>query len=106
MRSVCQWFALVFLLLTAQAGALSHELEHLARSDHSEAQLGSGGGGLADTVCARCPAYAQVVTAAVSPVFAMPSFLRCEFERSAEPTNAPIDARVPTPRSRGPPSLI
>jgi hypothetical protein len=105
MRRLCQWFALVSLLLTAQQGALSHELEHLARADCSEAQLGHGDG-FADTVCARCPAYAQVVTPAISPSFAIPASLRCALERSAEPTNAAADARVPTPRSRGPPSLI
>jgi hypothetical protein len=105
MRPFCQWFALVLLLLTAQAGALSHELEHLAHADRSEAHLGDGAG-LADTVCARCPAYAQVLTAAVSPSFAIPLSLRCAFERSTEPSHAATDARVPTPRSRGPPSLI
>jgi len=105
MRQVCQWFALVMLLLTAQQGALSHELEHLARADRSEAQLGHGDG-LADTVCARCPAYAQVVTAAFSHSFAIPLSWRCAFERSAEPTNFGLGARLPTPRSRGPPSPI
>ncbi len=103
MRPVCQCFALVWLLLTAQAGALSHELGHVAHADRSEARL--AGGLPADTVCARCPAYAQVVTAAVSPSFATPSLVRCDLGCSAEPTTAAVDARVPRPRSRGPPSL-
>jgi hypothetical protein len=104
MRLVYPWFALVLLLLAAQQGALTHEFEHLARADRMEAHAGQGT--LADTVCARCPAFAQVATAAVSPSFALPVFVRGDIERSAEPTSATVNARVPTPRSRGPPSLI
>jgi hypothetical protein len=105
MKAFCRLFALLLLLLTAQQGALSHEFEHLARADRSEAQPAHGAD-LADSVCARCPAYAQVVTAALSPAFAIPFLMRCEFIRGAEPLSAATEARVPTPRSRGPPSQI
>jgi hypothetical protein len=103
MRPFCRWFALVLLMLTAQQGALSHVAEHLACADH--AHVHSGKDSPADTVCARCPAYAQVTAAALGHAFAAPNLVRCDLELEAQPTRPAIDARIPSPRSRGPPSL-
>ena len=60
--------------------------------------------GLADTTCALCPAFAQVVTPAFSHSFHIPVLLRAALDRGADPLFVAVDAAVPTPRSRGPPS--
>jgi hypothetical protein len=106
MRQVLKSLGLLLLLLIAQQGAVVHELGHLAEvsptlAGSAEAKPAPG---LADATCALCPAFAQVVTPAFSHSFHIPMLLRTALERSAEPFHVTIDAAVPTPRSRGPPS--
>ncbi len=101
MRHVLKSFGLLLLLLIAQQGAVVHELGHLSEVHGTEAMLASGA---VDAACALCPAYAQVVTPAFSHSFHVPLLARAAPPRSAPPLFSAVDAAVPTPRSRGPPS--
>jgi hypothetical protein len=101
MRQVLKSLGLLLLLLVAQQGAVVHEIGHLAEISSNEAQAGAA---LADTTCALCPAFAQVVTPAFSHSFHIPVLLRAALDRGTDPLYAAVDAAVPTPRSRGPPS--
>jgi hypothetical protein len=94
---------LLLLLLTAQQGAVDHELSHFAAAGH--AQLRIDAAPAADTTCALCPAFAQAATAAVSHSFHIPSLYRVSSPLAPEPRYVGVDASVPRPRSRGPPSL-
>ena len=106
MRQVLKSLGLLLLLLIAQQGAVVHEIGHL--SEVSSSGVGSGEAhstaGLADAACALCPAFAQVVTPAFSHSFHIPVLLRAALERSTDPRYIAVEAAVPTPRSRGPPS--
>jgi hypothetical protein len=93
---------LLLLLITAQQGAVVHELSHLGHVHAAE--LRTDLGGVEDAACALCPAYAQVVTPAFSHTFHIPRLIRTSSEVSVEPRHVAIDAAVPTPRSRGPPA--
>jgi hypothetical protein len=111
MRQVLKSLGLLLLLLIAQQGAVVHEIGHLSEvgsSDVSSGDVGSSeahsGAGLADTACALCPAFAQVVTPAFSHSFHIPVLLRAALEHSTDPRYIAVEAAVPTPRSRGPPS--
>jgi hypothetical protein len=97
-RALC----LVALLVAGQQGAVVHELGHLAAAQgvpHLSA------GDASDGTCALCPLFAQVATAAVSHSFPLPALLRPGIERASDPAIEAVDGTVPTPRSRGPPSL-
>ena len=89
------------LLITAQQGAVVHELSHFFTSDVAASHL--EGDGSADRTCALCPVFAQVSTPAFSHAFQIPPLVRAEAERFAELTLQEVKAEVPTPRSRGPP---
>lgn len=89
------------LLITAQQGAVIHELSHFYGLDAASSHLETGGA--ADSACALCPAFAQVATPAVSHSFHVPALVRAEAERFSELTLQAVEAEVPTPRSRGPP---
>jgi len=102
MRQVFKALALLLLLMTAQQGAVVHELSHLSGANHVE--LGVPSDGAADSSCALCLAFAQVVTPAVSHSFHVPLLVRFALEPISEPRFAAIDAAVPRPRSRGPPA--
>jgi hypothetical protein len=93
---------LLLLLMVAQQGALVHELSHVFRASDPQLKVDSGA---AETSCALCPAFAQVATPAVSHAFDVPLLGRATPLLAAEPRHAAIDASVPRPRSRGPPSL-
>jgi hypothetical protein len=103
MRHLYRALTLVLLLITAQQGAVVHELSHIS-ADHSAA-LSVDSGGISDGACALCPAFAQAVSPAFSHSFHIPLLVRTEAERSSEPQIGVVDTAVPTPRSRGPPSL-
>jgi hypothetical protein len=112
MKQVLKSLGLFLLLLIAQQGAVVHEIGHLTEVS-SSGGVGSGGlssgeahssAGLADATCALCPAFAQVVTPAFSHSFHIPVLLRAALERSTDPRYIAVEAAVPTPRSRGPPS--
>jgi len=102
MRQIFKLLSLLLLLMIAQQGAVVHELTHLSGIGRGELQVQAGG--IADTICAQCPAFAQVVTPAFSHAFHVPLLGRAAPELSSEPKFSPIDTAVPRPRSRGPPS--
>src|ERR1700722_7425674 len=111
MRQVLKSLGLLLLLLTAQQGAVVHEIGHLSEissSDVSPNDLSSSEArstaGLAGAACALCPAFAQVITPAFSHSFHIPVLLRAALDRGTDPLYAAVDTAVPTPRSRGPPS--
>jgi hypothetical protein len=98
LRPLCIWL----LLLLAQQGAVVHELSHASGVSGAEIKLA---GGSVDTTCALCPAFAQVVAPAFSHPFVLPLLLRAAVERTSTPPIEAFNASIPTPRSRGPPSL-
>jgi hypothetical protein len=103
MPKLLKALGLLLLLLMAQQGAVVHELSHVSRLSHAGAQLDSRAA--ADTTCAQCPAFAQVVTPAFSHAFHIPVMVLIATQRSSELRIVAIEAAVPHPRSRGPPSL-
>jgi hypothetical protein len=110
MKHVCKALCLWLLLITAQQGAVVHELSHFYGADSINLHADTGGtanltGDTADRTCALCPVFAQVVTPAFSHAFHIPLLVRADAERFAEPQHEAVDTAVPTPRSRGPPSL-
>jgi|SRR5271168_1927352 len=103
MKHAFKALSLLLLLLAAQQGAVVHDLGHVFRSGDAELKVQTGG--VADTTCALCPAFAQAATPAFSHAFHIPLLGRCPPLLASEPPHAAIDAAVPRPRSRGPPSL-
>ena len=101
MREVLKSLGLLLLLLIAQQGAVVHEVGHLSEISSGEVRVEAG---LVDAACALCPAFAQVVTPGFSHSFLIPALLRAAVDRGPDPLYAAVDAAVPTPRSRGPPS--
>ncbi len=91
------------MLLLAQQGAVFHELSHVVDSQGCE--LRGGPDGNSDALCAQCPAFAQVVTPAFSHPFHSPLPALSVAQRAVELDIAAIEAAVPNPRSRGPPSI-
>jgi len=104
MRNVYKALGLLLLLLTAQQGAIDHELGHFSNSSGS-AEMRINAGGAVDATCAQCPAFAQVVTPAFSHSFHIPLLVRTAAERISERRCEAADSAAPRPRSRGPPSL-
>ena len=90
------------MLIAGQQGAVVHELGHLASAQGAPHIVA---GETADGACALCPLFAQVATAAFSHSFPFPSLLRGRTGRQSGLPIEAIDASVPSPRSRGPPSL-
>jgi hypothetical protein len=103
LKHVYRALALVALLIAGQQGAVVHELSHLAGAQGTELQASASDA--ADSNCALCPLFAQAATAAFSHSFQIPSARRAGIFRVDEPLFQAVDAAVPTPRSRGPPSL-
>ncbi len=103
MRNMYKALGLWLLLLTAQQGAVDHELSHFSNPGHAQLKVSSGG--VVDTTCALCPAFAQAVSPAFSHAFQIPLPLRVASQVISEPRFAVADSAVPRPRSRGPPSL-
>jgi hypothetical protein len=100
MKHTLKILGLLLLLLTAQQGAVVHELSHLSGLGGSEFNLDSGN---ANSPCALCPAFAQAGSPAFSHSLQVPSLVRAAPEPATKPRFAAIEAAVPTPRSRGPP---
>ncbi len=90
----------VLLLISAQQGAVVHDLGHVTGAYGTQPRAVAG---VTDTTCAQCPAFAQVNTPAFSHSFSIPLLVRTALSLRAEPLYAVIDAAVPSPRSRGPP---
>jgi hypothetical protein len=139
MRNLLKALGLLLLLITAQQGAVVHELSHYAaagsagavasgevsgsvavsrsgdanKADASSADASSADASrasvavaevVADTHCALCPAFAQVLTPAFSHAFHVPLLDRADVQRSPDPRVDAIESAALTPRSRGPPS--
>ena len=102
MSRVLKLLGLLLLLMAAQQGAVVHELSHFSGAGGTELRVQSNGA--VDASCAQCPAFAQVVTPAFSHSFHIPLLVRVDTELSPEPRICAIDAAIPRPRSRGPPS--
>jgi hypothetical protein len=103
LKHVYRALALVALLIAGQQGAVVHELTHLTGAQSIDLQASAGE--TTDSNCALCPLFAQAATAAFSHSFQIPSARRSGIVRVAEPVFQAVDAAVPRPRSRGPPSL-
>jgi hypothetical protein len=58
----------------------------------------------AELSCAMCPSFAQVVTPAIAHSLPIPLLIRFALDFVPEPRYPAVDAAVPRPRSRGPPS--
>jgi hypothetical protein len=104
MRQAFKLVGLLLLLMVAQQGAVVHELSHVSGAT-TNGEPRAQTAGAAETSCALCPAFAQVITPAFSHSFHIPHLVRFALELVSEPRYAAIDAAVPRPRSRGPPSL-
>jgi hypothetical protein len=103
MRNVYKALSLLLLLLIAQQGAVVHELSHLAGTDQARVRVDAGG--TVDRSCALCPAFAQAASPTFSHSFQIPLLVRMGLQLTPEPRFVGVDASVPRPRSRGPPSL-
>lgn len=103
MRQTCKLLGLWLLLLVAQQGAVDHEIGHLSVIGLGE--LHTQARGAAESICAQCPAFAQVASPAFSHAFHIPRLGRAAPELHAEPRFSATNASVLEPRSRGPPSL-
>ena len=68
MSHVYRALTLVLLLLTAQQGAVMHELGHIVSAAQSAA-VNCGSDGVSDGACALCPAFAQAASPAFSHSF-------------------------------------
>jgi len=100
MRPRLQTLGLLLLLMLAQQGALTHELSHFPGLNGTELKAATG---LADAECARCPAFAQVLSPAFSHRLHIPALVRRTIQARSEPWHPALTAAVPRPRSRGPP---
>ncbi len=103
MNHFVKLLGLLLLVLTAQHSAEIHELSHFSRMN--PAALQAAPTTVAEENCALCATFAQVNTPAFSHAFHIPSFDRTARERPTQGRYTPIDAAVPQPRSRGPPSF-
>ena len=81
MRLVVKALSLLLLLIAAQQGALVHELGHVSGALDGGLRMQSDPA--ADTACALCPAFAQVVTPAFSHSFQAPLLVRQFLDRAA-----------------------
>jgi hypothetical protein len=104
MTNVYKALGLLLLLLTAQQGAVNHELSHFARAARAELKIDVGGA--ADTSCELCAAFAQAATPTFGHSFDIPLLVRATQQLIPEPQFIAVDAAVPRPRSRGPPASI
>lgn len=92
---------LMLVLVSAQQGAVAHELGHFAGAHTPD--LSRAPGDSLDPACALCPSFAQAASPAIGHSFALPLLARALGERRDEPAVVAATAAVPAPRSRGPP---
>ena len=103
MRKLHISLGLALLLLTAQLGAILHEVSHICRvSTNVEAQV--HGDTALEKTCELCFAFSQVANPAGSTV-TVGLFELSSCTARAPVTCAATPADIPTPRSRGPPTL-
>jgi hypothetical protein len=102
MRKLHISLGLALLLLTAQLGAVLHEVSHICRvGTNVEAQV--HGDTFLEKTCELCFAFSQVANPAGSTV-TVGLFEPSACAAGPTPASAATPADVPTPRSRGPPS--
>jgi len=102
MRKLHISLGLALLLLTAQLGAVLHEVSHICRVSTNVSERLHADTAL-EKMCDLCVAFSQVANPAGNSVDV------AEFEPSSCAAGALLPcavdaAEVPTPRSRGPPS--
>jgi hypothetical protein len=98
------------LLIAAQQGAVVHEISHFYDADGISLHANTGDtadrtSDTAERTCTLCPVFAQATTPAFSHAFHIPLLVRADATRFSERQYEAIDTAVPTPRSRGPPSV-
>jgi hypothetical protein len=104
LRQLYRTLCLVALVMAGQHGAFVHEIGHLAAAQTPDLHP-VGAEESSEANCALCPLFSQVATAAFSHSLQIPPLLRADVERVSEPEAGSVKASIPTPRSRGPPSL-
>ena len=103
MRKLYISLGLALLLLTAQLGAVLHEVSHICRvGTNVQAQV--HGDTALEKTCDLCFAFSQVANPADSTV-AVGLFEPSACAAGTLVACAATPADVPTPRSRGPPTL-
>jgi hypothetical protein len=104
MRKLHISLGLALLLLLAQQGAVLHELSHICRAGSNvEARVHADT--LLEKTCELCLAFSQVANPAGNTI----AVVRFEPSACAAGTQIPsaaTPADTPTPRSRGPPSVV
>ena len=102
MRKLYISLGLALLLLTAQLGAVLHEVSHICRvGTNVQAQVHSDT--YLEKTCELCFAFSQVANP-VGNTVAVGLFEPSSCAAGARPPCAATPADIPTPRSRGPPS--
>ncbi len=103
MTHLYKLLGLLLLLLTAQQGAVVHELSHVGVSPAGHVRVDSSHA--SEAACALCPAFAQAATPGFSHSFHLPPLDRVPPQLLSAAQFTAIDAPVPQARSRGPPRL-
>lgn len=103
MRNLYKALGLLLLLLTAQQGAVNHELSHFSPAGRAELKIDTGDA--IEAPCSLCDVFAQAITPTFGHSFNIPLLIRTTSQVVAEPRFLAVDAVVPRPRSRGPPVL-
>lgn len=94
----------LLMLLLVQQGAVLHELSHVGQlAAHSDVRVESGSFS-STKICELCIAYAQL-TYPAAHALPVSLVIPAMSELSPEPDYHVVATEVPTPRSRGPPSL-
>jgi hypothetical protein len=101
-RKIVIAFGLLLLLVTAQQGAVRHELSHLGHTATAEVSVAAD---QLQPPCDLCLAFAQLGSLTSHSVD-IPQVIPAPAHRSPEPRYSVVDRDGPTPRSRGPPVRI
>ena len=102
MRKLHISLGLALLLLTAQLGAVLHEVSHICRVGTNVSEQVHADTYLEKT-CDLCIAFSQVANPSVNTV-CVAQFEPSSCAAGSPSPSASTPADVPTPRSRGPPS--
>lgn len=100
MRKIVITFGLLLLLVTAQQGAVRHELSHFGHVANTAISVGTD---QSQPPCDLCLAFAQLGNL-TSHCVDIPRVIPAPAHRGPEPRFSVIHGDVPTPRSRGPPA--
>ncbi len=100
MKKICIALGLLLLLVTAQQGAVLHELSHICRAANTEVRVDAD---QSQQTCELCLAFAQLGQLTSHSIHA-PAFDPAPSHLGPEPRYSVVGTELPTPRSRGPPS--